>query len=339
MAVKIAITGFGRIGRLVLRAVYELKRNDIQVVAVNGSSRGSIETNLHLLKYDSAHGRFDCDLEIGADEFNLNGDTIKYFATRKPEELPWGDLDVDVVMECTGIFRSKKSNLTHLHQGAKKVLISSPGESDIDNTIVYGVNHHKLKNTDLVVSNASCTTNGLAPIVHVLNQNFTIESGLMNTIHSFTNDQALLDNIHKDIRRARAASVSMIPTKTGAASAVGIVIPELAGKLDGVAIRVPTPNVSLVDLTLKISEKTSISEINKSMKNAAENELKNILVYSEVPLVSIDFNHTSASSYYDSLLTKVSSTGDLIKVFGWYDNEFGFSCRMIDTAVAMANKK
>ena len=337
MAVKIAITGFGRIGRLVLRAVYEQKRKDVQVVAINGSVHGTMETNLHLLKYDSAHGRFDCDIQMGGNEFTLNGDVIKYYATRDPHELPWGELDVDVVMECTGSFRSKKLNLTHLEQGAKKVLISAPGDSDVDATIVYGVNHANLKKSDLVVSNASCTTNGLAPILYALSQKLTIESGLMNTIHSFTNDQALLDSIHKDIRRARTASSSMVPTKTGAASAIGLVIPELKGKLDGVAIRVPTTNVSLVDLTLKIKEKVTASDVNKVIKNASANELKDILVYSDIPLVSIDFNHTSASVYFDSLLTTVSSSGDLIKVFGWYDNEYGFSCRMLDTAVAMTH--
>jgi glyceraldehyde 3-phosphate dehydrogenase len=307
------------------------------VVAINGSSRGTMESNLHLLKYDSAHGRFDCDISMGEHEFSINGDTIKYYATRDPEELPWGELDVDVVLECTGAFRSKKLNMVHLHQGAKKVLISAPGESDVDATIVYGVNHDSLQSSHTVVSNASCTTNGLAPIVHVLNENYTIKSGLMNTIHSFTNDQALLDNIHKDIRRARTASSSMVPTKTGAASAVGLVIPELKGKLDGVAIRVPTTNVSLVDLTLNIEEKVTAEEVNAVVKKAADNELKNILVYSDIPLVSVDYNHTPASSYFDSLLTKVSSSGDLVKVFGWYDNEYGFSCRMLDTAVAMMN--
>ena len=337
MAVKIAITGFGRIGRLILRAVYEQKRKDVQVVAINGSARGTMESNLHLLKYDSAHGRFDCDIQMGDNEFTLNGDVIKYYATRDPQELPWKELDVDVVMECTGSLRSKKSNLTHLEQGAKKILISAPGDSDVDATIVYGVNHSNLKKSDLVVSNASCTTNGLAPILHALNQKLTIESGLMNTIHSFTNDQALLDNMHKDIRRARTASSSMVPTKTGAASAIGLVIPELKGKLDGVAIRVPTTNVSLVDLTLKIKEKVTASEVNRVIKDASENELKDILMYSDIPLVSIDFNHTTASAYFDSLLTTVSSSGDLIKVFGWYDNEYGFSCRMLDTAVAMTH--
>jgi glyceraldehyde 3-phosphate dehydrogenase len=275
---------------------------------------------------------------MGDHEFSINGDTIKYFATRDPEELPWGELDVDVVLECTGAFRSKKLNMVHLHQGAKKVLISAPGESDVDATIVYGVNHDSLKSSHTVVSNASCTTNGLAPIVHVLNENYKIKSGLMNTIHSFTNDQALLDNIHKDIRRARTASSSMVPTKTGAASAVGLVIPELKGKLDGVAIRVPTTNVSLVDLTLNIEEKVTAEEVNALVKKAADNELKNILVYSDIPLVSVDYNHTPASSYFDSLLTKVSPSGDLVKVFGWYDNEYGFSCRMLDTAVAMMNE-
>jgi glyceraldehyde 3-phosphate dehydrogenase len=269
------------------------------------------------------------------DAFIVNGDRIRYFNTRNTDELVWGELGVDLVLECTGAFRGKASCQFHLDNGAKKVLISAPGEKDVDATIVYGVNHDQIKQEHTVISNASCTTNGLAPIVKVLQDNLGIESGLMNTIHSYTNDQVILDNMHDDVRRARSGAVSMIPTKTGAASAVGLVIPELKGKLDGVAIRVPTSNVSLVDLTLTTSKATSKEEVNKLMKKASESNLKGVLVYNEEPLVSIDFNHTSGSSYFDSTLTKVSADGKLVKVFGWYDNEWGFSCRMLDTAIAM----
>ena len=335
MAVKVAITGFGRIGRLVLRAIFEQNRDDLEVVAINGSSRGDIISNIHLLKYDSAHGRFNAEVKVSDDSITINGKKIKYFATRDAKELPWGDLGIDVVLECTGSLRSKEKCQVHLDQGAKKVLISAPGDKDVEKTIVYGVNHNILNSSDKIVSNASCTTNGLAPIVKVLHESFGLESGLMNTIHSYTNDQSLLDNMHSDIRRARSAGVSMVPTKTGAASAVGLVIPELKGKLDGVAIRVPTQNVSLVDLTIVTKKSTTKEEVNEAMKKASDGALKNILVYSDEPLVSVDFNHTSASSYFDSLLTKVSADGKLIKVFGWYDNEYGFSCRMLDTAVAM----
>lgn len=338
MSINVAISGFGRIGRLVLRAIFEHKREDINVVAVN-CSRGDIESHAHLLKYDTAHGKFNAEINTEGDYFIVNGQKIKYLNTRDPKELPWKEHNVDVVLECTGAFRGKKSSEFHIDQGAKKVLISAPGESDIDATVVYGVNHEILKSTDTFVSNASCTTNGLAPLVKVIQDNLGIKSGVMNTIHSYTNDQSLLDNMHKDVRRARAASGSMIPTKTGAASAVGLVIPELKGKLDGIAVRVPTNNVSLVDLTLIPETNTSKDQVNTMMKEASKNSLKGIMVYNDEPLVSIDFNHTPASCYFDSTLTKVSPDGDLVKVFGWYDNEWGFSCRMLDTAVAMMNAK
>ncbi|MCH9841981.1 MAG: type I glyceraldehyde-3-phosphate dehydrogenase [Betaproteobacteria bacterium] len=334
MAINIAISGFGRIGRLVLRAIYEKNYQDVRVVAIN-APRGDILNNIHLLKYDSAHGRFDANIEVGEKSFSINGDEIKVLASRDPSELNWRNHNVDLVMECTGAFRSKASNLPHIENGAKKVLISAPGNDDVDATIVYGVNHEILRSHHIVVSNASCTTNGLAPIAKVVEEGIGIESGLMNTIHSYTNDQSLLDNMHTDIRRARAACVSMIPTKTGAAAAIGLVIPSLKGKMDGVAIRVPTNNVSLVDLTLTTKRKTSKEEINQLMKEASETSLEGVLVYNDEPLVSVDFNHTSASCFFDSTLTKVSSDGKLIKVFGWYDNEWGFSCRMIDTALAM----
>ena len=338
MTINIAISGFGRIGRLVLRALYESKRTDIKVVAIN-CSRGDIKSHAHLIKYDTAHGRFEGEVKTTEDHFIINGDKIKYLNTKNPEELTWKDHKVDVVLECTGAFRGKSSSSFHIEQGAKRVLISAPGEKDVDATIVYGVNHNILKSTDLVVSNASCTTNGLAPIAKVIQDQIGIESGLMNTIHSYTNDQSLLDNMHVDIRRARAAAASMIPSKTGAAASIGLVIPELMGKLDGIAIRVPTTNVSLVDLTFTPSKKTTKEEVNKIMLEASQGALKNILAYNDEPLVSIDFNHTTASSYFDSTLTKVSADGNLVKVFAWYDNEWGFSCRMLDTAVAMMNAK
>ena len=339
MAINLAITGFGRIGRLILRAIYELNRQDIKVVAIN-SSRGDAASNAHLLKFDSAHGKFNADIKTNDHEMIINGDVIKFFSTRNPEELPWNKLNVDVVMECTGAFTSKEKSMVHIKQGAKKVLISAPGGKDVDATIVYGVNHQILKSTDTVVSNASCTTNGLAPMVKPLHDKLGIVTGLMTTIHSYTNDQYLNDNQHKDLRRARSATTSMIPTKTGAADAVGLVIPELKGKLDGIAIRVPTLNVSLVELTFTSKKKTSKDEVNHIIKEAAnEGSLKGILIYNDEPLVSIDFNHTEASSYFDANLTKVSEDGLLVKVFGWYDNEWGFSCRMIDTAMAMMSAK
>jgi glyceraldehyde 3-phosphate dehydrogenase len=339
MAIKIAITGFGRIGRLILRAIYELNHQDIKVVAIN-SSRGDTTSNAHLLKYDSAHGKFNADIKTNDHEMIINGDVIKFFSTRNPEELPWDKLNVDVVMECTGAFTSKEKSIVHLKQGAKKVLISAPGGKDVDATIVYGVNHQILKATDTVVSNASCTTNGLAPMVKPLHDQLGIVTGLMTTIHSYTNDQYLNDNQHKDPRRARSATTSMIPTKTGAADAVGLVIPELKGKLDGIAIRVPTLNVSLVELTFTPKKATSKDEVNRIIKEAAnQGSLKGILIYNDEPLVSVDFNHTEASSFFDGNLTKVSEDGLLVKVFSWYDNEWAFSCRMIDTAIAMMSAK
>ena len=338
MTINIAISGFGRIGRLVLRALYDSKRTDIKIVAIN-CSRGDIKSHAHLIKYDTVHGRFEGEVKTTKDHFIINGDKIKYFNTKNPKELTWKDHKIDVVLECTGAFRGKSSSYFHIEQGAKKVLISAPGEKDVDATIVYGVNHNILKTTDLVVSNASCTTNGLAPIAKVIQDQIGIESGLMNTIHSYTNDQSLLDNMHVDIRRARSAAASMIPSKTGAAAAIGLVIPELIGKLDGIAIRVPTANVSLVDLTFTPSIKITKEEVNRIMQEASQGVLKDILVYNDEPLVSVDFNHTTASSYFDSTLTKVSGDGSLVKVFAWYDNEWGFSCRMLDTAVAMMNAK
>jgi len=338
MTINIAISGFGRIGRLVLRALYDSKRTDIKIVAIN-CSRGDIKSHAHLIKYDTVHGRFEGEVKTTKDYFIINGDKIKYFNTKNPKELTWKDHKIDVVLECTGAFRGKSSSYFHIEQGAKKVLISAPGEKDVDATIVYGVNHNILKTTDLVVSNASCTTNGLAPIAKVIQDQIGIESGLMNTIHSYTNDQSLLDNMHVDIRRARSAAASMIPSKTGAAAAIGLVIPELIGKLDGIAIRVPTANVSLVDLTFTPSIKITKEEVNRIMQEASQGVLKDILVYNDEPLVSVDFNHTTASSYFDSTLTKVSGDGSLVKVFAWYDNEWGFSYRMLDTAVAMMNAK
>ena len=338
MTINIAISGFGRIGRLVLRALYDSKRTDIKIVAIN-CSRGDIKSHAHLIKYDTVHGRFEGEVKTTKDYFIINGDKIKYFNTKNPKELTWKDHKIDVVLECTGAYRGKSSSYFHIEQGAKKVLISAPGEKDVDATIVYGVNHNILKTTDLVVSNASCTTNGLAPIAKVIQDHIGIESGLMNTIHSYTNDQSLLDNMHVDIRRARSAAASMIPSKTGAAAAIGLVIPELIGKLDGIAIRVPTANVSLVDLTFTPSIKITKEEVNRIMQEASQGVLKDILVYNDEPLVSVDFNHTTASSYFDSTLTKVSADGSLVKVFAWYDNEWGFSCRMLDTAVAMMNAK
>ena len=338
MTINIAISGFGRIGRLVLRALYDSKRTDIKIVAIN-CSRGDIKSHAHLIKYDTVHGRFEGEVKTTKDYFIINGDKIKYFNTKNPKELTWKDHKIDVVLECTGAYRGKSSSYFHIEQGAKKVLISAPGEKDVDATIVYGVNHNILKTTDLVVSNASCTTNGLAPIAKVIQDHIGIESGLMNTIHSYTNDQSLLDNMHVDIRRARSAAASMIPSKTGAAAAIGLVIPELIGKLDGIAIRVPTANVSLVDLTFTPSIKITKEEVNRIMQEASQGVLKDILVYNDEPLVSVDFNHTTASSYFDSTLTKVSADGSLVKVFAWYDNEWGFSYRMLDTAVAMMNAK
>jgi glyceraldehyde 3-phosphate dehydrogenase len=337
MAIKVGINGYGRIGRNILRALYEARRtSEIQIVAVN--DLGDSATNAYLTQYDSAHGKFPGEVKADGDAIVVNGDRIKVFAERDPAKLPWGSVGADIVFECTGIFTSKAKASAHIAGGAKKVLISAPGEKDVDGTVVYGVNHNVLTSAMTVVSNASCTTNCLAPVAKVLNDAIGIESGLMTTIHSYTNDQVLTDVFHKDIRRARSATQSMIPTKTGAAAAVGLVLPELAGKLDGFAIRVPTINVSLVDLTFKPKRATTIEEVNSLVKAAANGPLKGVLVYTEAQLVSIDYNHDPASSTYDATLTKIID-GGLVKVCAWYDNEWGFSNRMLDTAIAWSKAK
>ena len=338
MTIRVAINGFGRIGRNVLRAHYEDgKKRDVEIVAVN--TLGSEEVNAHLLRYDTVHGRFNGEVATENGEYLIvNGDRIRMFSTRDPHEIPWGEYDVDVVLECTGAFTSKEKASVHLEQGAKKVLISAPGKN-ADATVVYGVNDDVLTADMTVVSNASCTTNCLAPIVAPLHAAVGIERGLMTTVHSYTNDQVLTDVYHKDMRRARSATHSMIPTKTGAADAVGLVLPELNGKLDGFALRVPTINVSFVDLTFIASRDTSVEEINDIMKQASQSpRYKGVLGYNDLPLVSIDFNHDPHSSTFDSTLTKVSG-GRLVKVTSWYDNEWGFSHRMLDTACAMMAAK
>ena len=336
MAIRVAINGYGRIGRNVLRALYESGRNkEINIVAIN--DLGNAETNAHLTRYDTAHGKFKGTVAVEGDHMVVNGDKIKVFAIRNPAEIPWGALDVDVVLECTGLFTSKAKASAHITGGAKKVIISAPGGTDVDATIVYGVNHNVLKAAHTVISNASCTTNCLAPLVKPLNDTLGIVHGLMTTVHSYTNDQVLTDVYHEDLRRARSATMSMIPTKTGAAAAVGLVLPELNGKLDGYAIRVPTINVSLVDLSFVAARDTTVDEVNAIMKEASQGSLKGILNYNTAPLVSIDFNHDPASSTFDSTLTKVS--GRLVKVSSWYDNEWGFSNRMLDTTVALMNAK
>ena len=335
MAVKIAINGYGRIGRNVLKALYESNRTDeLQIVAIN--DLGDSKSNAYLTKYDSAHGTFPFEVEAKEDSLIVDGDEIKVFAQRDPEQLPWGDLGVDVVMECTGFFAKRELASKHLKAGAKKVVISAPAGTDIDATIVYGVNHQTLSSDHEIVSNASCTTNCLAPLVKPLHESIGVESGIMNTIHSYTNDQVLTDVYHSDLRRARSATQSMIPTKTGAAAAVGLVLPELAGKLDGFSVRVPTINVSLVDLSFIASRPTSVDEMNSVIKEASSGPLKGVLDYSDGPLVSIDFNHNPASSTYDATLTKVQE-GTLVKVCSWYDNEWGFSNRMLDTTLALIN--
>ncbi len=336
MTIRVAINGYGRIGRNVLRAHYEGgKKHDIQIVAIN--DLGDPKTNAHLTQYDTAHGRFPGTVAVDGDYMVVNGDKIRVLANRNPAELPWGELGVDVVMECTGFFTSKEKASAHLKGGAKKVIISAPGGKDVDATVVYGVNHNVLKSTDTVISNASCTTNCLAPLVKPLNDAIGLETGLMTTIHAYTNDQVLTDVYHEDLRRARSATMSMIPTKTGAAAAVGLVLPELNGKLDGYAVRVPTINVSMVDLSFVAKRETTVEEVNGLLKAAAEGPLKGVLEYNDAPLVSIDFNHNPASSAFDSTLTKVS--GKLVKVSSWYDNEWGFSNRMLDTTVALMNAK
>ncbi len=329
MAVKVAINGFGRIGRNVLRAIIESGRTDIEVVAIN--DLGPVETNAHLLRYDSVHGRFPVEVSTTEDSIDVGRGPIRVTAIRNPADLPWSD--VDVVLECTGIFTSKEACQPHLENGSSRVLISAPGK-DADKTIVYGVNHDTLTTDDIVVSNASCTTNCLSPVAKVLNDTVGIAKGFMTTIHSYTGDQPTLDTMHKDLYRARAAAMSMIPTSTGAAKAVGLVLPELNGKLDGVAIRVPTPNVSVVDLTFEATRDTSIEEINAAVKSAATGPLNGILGYTEEKLVSQDFNHDPHSSVFAADQTKVME-GTMCRVLSWYDNEWGFSCRMSDTAVAM----
>ncbi len=332
MAIKVGINGYGRIGRNILRALYEGKHKDaIKIVAIN--DLGDAGTNAHLTKFDTVHGRFHGDVHVDGDSMVVNGDRIRVVAQRDPSKLPWGELGVDVVLECTGLFTSKAKASAHLTAGAKKVVISAPGGEDVDATIVYGVNHHVLKPTHTVISNASCTTNCLAPLAKVLHEEIGILAGVMNTVHSYTNDQVLTDVYHSDLRRARSATMSMIPTKTGAAAAVGLVLPELKGKIDGFAIRVPTINVSLVDLSFNAARKTTVEEINSLVKKAASGPLKGILAYNDAPLVSVDFNHDPASSTYDSTLTKVIQ-GTLVKVCSWYDNEWGFSNRMLDTTLA-----
>lgn len=330
MAIKIAINGYGRIGRNILRALYESGRKDIEIVAVN--DLGDANTNAHLTQYDTAHGKFPGEISVDGDSIVVNGDKIRVFAERDPAKLPWGDLGVDVVHECTGFFASKEKASAHLQGGAKKILISAPAKN-VDATIVYGVNQDILKASDTVISNASCTTNCLAPLANALHKGVGIEQGLMTTVHAYTNDQVLTDVYHTDLRRARSATMSMIPAKTGAAAAVGLVLPELNGKLDGFALRIPTINVSVVDLSFVASRSTTVEEVNGIMREAADGV---VIAYNEAPLVSVDFNHTSISSNFDAGLTKVID-GNLVKVLSWYDNEWGFSNRMLDTTVALMN--
>ncbi len=337
MTIKVAINGYGRIGRNILRAHYEYgKKHDLAIVAVN--DLGSPETNAHLTRYDTAHGKFPGKVTVEGDAMVVNGDRIKVLAQRNPAELPWRELGVDVVLECTGLFTTKEKASAHLKGGAKKVIISAPGGKDVDATVVYGVNHGVIKAAHTVISNASCTTNCLAPLVKPLHDKIGVVNGLMTTIHAYTNDQVLTDVYHEDLRRARSATMSMIPTKTGAAAAVGLVLPELNGKLDGFAIRVPTINVSIVDLSFIAARDTTVDEVNAIMKAAADSgPLAGVLNYNTGPLVSIDFNHDPASSTFDATLTKVS--GRLVKVTAWYDNEWGFSNRMLDTTMAMMAAK
>jgi len=337
MTINVAINGFGRIGRMVLRAHYESgKKHGLQFVAVN--DLGDARTNAHLLQYDTAHGKFPRQVSVDGDSIRVDQDRIRVVAERDPSKLPWKALGVDVVLECTGLFASKAKAGAHLQAGAKKVVISAPGEKDVDRTIVYGVNHASLKSTDTVISNASCTTNCLAPLVKALDDRIGVASGLMNTIHSFTNDQVLTDVYHADLRRARSAVDNMVPTTSGAAAAVGLVLPHLNGKLDGFSIRVPTINVSIVDLTFVAKKPTSVDEVNKALKQAAESDLKGILEYCSEPLVSSDFKHNPASAIVDAGLTRVAD-GTLVKVSAWYDNEWGFSNRMLDVTVAFHNAR
>ncbi len=337
MAIKVAINGYGRIGRNILRALYESDRtSEMQIVAIN--DLGDAGTNAHLTRYDTVHGRFPGEVAVEGDDMVVNGDRIRVLAERDPAKLPWRDMGVDVVHECTGLFTSKEKARAHLEAGAGKVIISAPGGKDVDATVVYGVNHHTLKASHEVISNASCTTNCLAPLVKTLHDGIGVVHGIMTTVHAYTNDQVLIDVYHKDLRRARSATQSMIPTKTGAAAAVGLVLPELDGKLDGFAIRVPTVNVSLVDLTFVAARDTSVEEIHAVMRKASEGELKGILNYNDEPLVSVDFNHDAASSTYEAALTRVIDKR-LVKTVAWYDNEWGFSNRMLDVTVALAEAR
>ena len=332
MAIKVGINGYGRIGRNILRALYEGKRTgEMQIVALN--DLGDAKTNAHLTRYDTVHGKFHGEVKVDGDSMVVNGDRIRVLAERDPAKLPWGELGVEIVLECTGLFTSKAKASAHLKGGAKKVMISAPGGDDVDATIVYGVNHNVLRASHTVVSNASCTTNCLAPVAKVLHDKIGIVAGIMTTIHSYTNDQVLTDVYHSDLRRARSATMSQIPAKTGAAAAVGLVLPELKGKLDGFAVRVPTINVSLVDLTFTAKRATTVEEVNKTLQEAAAGPMKGILAYNDAPLVSIDFNHDAHSSVFDSTLTKVVD-GTMVKVLSWYDNEWGFSNRMIDSTLA-----
>ncbi|TQV89692.1 type I glyceraldehyde-3-phosphate dehydrogenase [Aliikangiella coralliicola] len=329
--IRVAINGYGRIGRNVLRALYESgKRSEIQIVAIN--DLGSAETNVHLTRYDSVHGKFNAEVLFSENIMSVNGDEIEVLSEREPKNLPWKRLGIDVVFECTGVFRSRAQAKTHIEAGAHKVIISAPG-TDVDATIVYGVNDEVLNSDSQIISNASCTTNCLAPIAKVINDSIGIEKGVMTTVHAYTNDQNLIDMPHKDLYRARSATMSMIPTKTGAAQAVGLVLPEMQGKLDGLAVRVPTANVSLIDFNFIASRETSVDEINTLIKNASMGKMAGVLYFNDEPLVSIDFNHNSASSCFDASQTGVN--GNLVKVMAWYDNEWGFSNRMLDTCQAL----
>lgn len=337
MAIKVAINGFGRIGRNIVRALYEANHtNGIKIVAIN--DLGNAETNAHLTQYDTTHGKFPGEVGVDEGDLIINGDRIKVLAERDPAKLPWAELGIDVVHECTGLFSSKEKASAHISAGAKKVIISAPGGKDVDATVVYGVNHNTLKTSDTVISNASCTTNCLAPLIQPLLNSIGVEHGLMTTIHAYTNDQVLTDVYHPDLLRARSATQSMIPTKTGAATALGLVLPALVGKLDGFAMRVPTINVSIVDLTFTASRDTSVEEVNNILRMATKGDLKGILNINTKPLVSVDFNHNPASSIHDQSLTKVLN-GRLVKVLSWYDNEWGFSNRMLDTTHALMNAK
>ena len=337
MTIRVAINGYGRIGRNILRAHYESAgKHDLQIVAIN--DLGNAQTNAHLTRHDTTHGPFRGTVTVDGDSMLVNGDRINVLAQRGPADLPWDALGVDVVLECTGLFRSKAKAGTHLAAGAKKVVISAPGGTDVDATVVYGVNHASLKPAHTVISNASCTTNCLAPLVKVLHETIGVVSGLMTTVHAYTNDQVLTDVYHEDLRRARSATHSMIPTKTGAAAAIGLVLPALKGKLDGFAVRVPTINVSLVDLTVTAARPTTVDHVNAAMNAAAESDLKGIVEYNTAPLVSVDFNHNPASCIFDATLTKVVG-GTLVKALAWYDNEWGFSHRMLDVTVALMNAR